>query len=81
MSSHVSTDVMVALHNKSGAVVPGYEKEACVFTHADGTRLPLSWHGKTGSALAGKDVFLRVYYRDATIYAVGHDGDADTRWM
>ena len=37
-------DVMVALHDaSSGAVVPGYEKEACVFTHVDGTRLPLTW--------------------------------------
>ena len=36
-------DVMVALHDTSGAVVPGYEKEACVFTHVDGTRLPLAW--------------------------------------
>ena len=35
---------MVALHDaSSGAVVPGYEKEACVFTHVDGTRLPLTW--------------------------------------
>ena len=38
-------DVMVALHDTSGAVVPGYEKEACVFTHVDGTRLPLAWCG------------------------------------
>ena len=81
MSLHVATDVMVALHDASGAVVPGYEKEGCVFTHADGTRLPLSWRGKTGRALAGKDIFLRVYYRDATVFAVGHDGDADTPWM
>ena len=72
---------MVALHARSGAVVPGYEKEGCVFTHVDGTRLALSWHGKAGIELAGQDVFLRMYYRDATIYAVGYDGDADTPWM
>jgi hypothetical protein len=73
--------VMVALHDASGASVPGYEKEGCIFTHVDGTRLPLSWGGKTGSALAGRSVFLRVYYRDATIYAVGHDGDDDSLFM
>eukprot|EP01046_Picozoa_sp_COSAG06_P059571 COSAG06_NODE_12365_length_1390_cov_1.780015_2_plen_73_part_00 len=72
---------MVALHDESGTVMPGYEKEACVFTHVDETRLSLSWGGKTGTDLAGQDVFLRVYYRDATIFAVGHDGDADTVWM
>ena len=45
-------DVMVALHDaSSGAVVPGYEKEACVFTHVDGTRLPLTWCAR-GTALA-----------------------------
>jgi len=37
--------------------------------------------GKTGSSLAGKGVFLRVFYRDATIFAVGHGADADTPWM
>jgi hypothetical protein len=74
--------VMVALHDGlSGALVPGYEKEGCVFTHVDGTRLPLRWGGRTGSALAGKTVFLRVYYRDATIYAIGHDADDDSLYM
>ena len=37
--------------------------------------------GKTGSSLAGKGVFLRVFYRDATVFAVGHGADADTPWM
>ncbi len=72
---------MVALHDKSGTVVPGYEKEHCVFMHVDGTRLPLTWGGKTGSEMTGKEVQMRVYYRDATIFAIGHDGDADTAWM
>ena len=34
-------------------------------------RRPVLWRrgGKTGSSLAGKGVFLRVFYRDATIFA------------
>ena len=46
-------------------------------------RRPVLWRrgGKTGGSLAGKGVFLRVFYRDATIFAVGHGADADTPWM
>ena len=74
--------VMVALHDAvTKLVVPGHEKEACIFMDQDHPRLPLRWGSETGSTSAGKQVFLRVYYRDATVFAVGHDGDADARFM
>lgn len=74
--------LMVALHDAAtGKVVAGYEKEQLVFTDVDGTRLPLDWKGKTGSELAGKTVYLRIFYRDATVFAVGHGGDADAGFM
>ena len=42
----------------------------------DGLRLPLKWRGRSGttidtSPLAGKLVRLRIYFRDATVFAVG----------
>ena len=42
--------------------------------NADGLRLPLRWNG---TATAGwtepKQVVFRVYFRDATVYALGFD--------
>ena len=74
--------LMVALHDAAtGKAVAGYEKEGCVFTDVDSTRLALRWKGKTGSELAGKAVFLRMFYRDATVFAIGAEGDADSAWM
>ena len=52
-----------------------------MFTDVDSTRLALRWKGKTGSELAGKAVFLRMFYRDATVFAIGAEGDADSAWM
>jgi hypothetical protein len=71
---------MVALHSAAtGAVVKGFEKEGCVFMGEDGTRLPLRWRGESGaSAMGGQPVFLRIYYRDATVFAVGAE-EKDTQ--
>ena len=65
--------VMVALHSAAtGAVVKGFEKEGCVFMGEDDTWLPLRWRGESGaSAMGGQPVFLRIHYRDATVFAVG----------
>ena len=65
--------IMVALHSaQTGEVIKGFEKEACVFMDVNGTRLPLRWSGKSGnSEVAGKQVFLRIFYRDSSIFAVG----------
>eukprot|EP01052_Picozoa_sp_SAG31_P029973 SAG31_NODE_3032_length_4764_cov_2.873526_2_plen_72_part_00 len=68
---------MVALHSaQSGEVIKGFEKEACVFMDVDGTRLPLRWHGKSGSIeAAGTKVFLRIFYRDSSVFAVGAEDE------
>ena len=49
---------------------PGLTKESCRFMGVDGLRLPLAWHAGRAPA-AGTPVALRVYYRDATVYAIG----------
>jgi hypothetical protein len=62
--------VMVEMLNQEGRVIPGYEKENCVFRDVDAPDLPLIWAGKNGATLAGKTVQLRFYFRNARIYAV-----------
>jgi hypothetical protein len=62
--------VMVEMLNQEGRVIPGYEKENCVFGDVDAPDLPLVWAGKNGASLAGKTVQLRFYFRNARIYAV-----------
>lgn len=62
--------VMVEVRRPDGHVIEGYEREHCVFIDVDGTALPLRWAGKDTTGLAGQDVCLRFYLRDARIYAV-----------
>ena len=69
---------------ESGAIIPGYEKEKCIMVNVDGLRLPVVWKKKaadfgvedaddlTGTELAGKEIKMKIYFRDATIYAIGH---------
>ena len=78
-----------------GRVVPGFEREKCVFMNVDEIRLPLRWQGSGQGAAAaaarsttavaaanstndsppppsaGTKVQLRLFFRDATIYAFG----------
>ena len=61
--------IMVALLDAvSGQVVANYEKEKCRFLDADGQRLLLSWDGRSPAPGSYR---LRVFYRDAVIYAAG----------
>jgi hypothetical protein len=62
--------VMAELRDEQGRVVPGYERDKCVFENVEGHALPLRWDGKEGSELASKLVRLRLYLRDAKLYGV-----------
>ncbi len=69
--------LMAALHsigpNGTTSVIAGFEAERCIILNADGLRIPLEWknsHDTTGASLAGKEVALRIYFREAKIYAV-----------
>merc|ERR1712232_175259 len=61
----------------TGDEIPGYGVEqAHVMMDADGLRLPLQWKTADGKligseGLVGKQVRLRIYFRDTTVYAVG----------
>eukprot|EP01043_Picozoa_sp_COSAG02_P053908 COSAG02_NODE_6023_length_3869_cov_1.528382_3_plen_53_part_00 len=42
--------------------------------NVNGTRLPLVWNGTSAleqHAVVGKEVALRLFFRDAIIYAIG----------
>ena len=62
--------VMVELRQPDGHAIEGYEREKCVLSDVDGAALPLRWGEKDTTGLAGRDVCLRFYLRDARIYAV-----------
>lgn len=76
IAPHRQAYVMAELHYENGQVVPGYEREKAAFVDVDTVRLPLQWNGKDGSELAGQKVRLRIFFRDATIYAVYTDDAA-----
>ena len=65
------------LDGTTGEELPGYGvSETIPMEDVDGQRLPLTWRGHDGtvvdtSPLKGRLVKLRIYFRDATIYAVG----------
>ena len=61
----------VELQTYSGQVVPGYERNKCVLLNVDGIRVPLEWTGTHGQPPAGTRVKLRIFFRDATVYAFG----------
>jgi hypothetical protein len=62
--------VMAELRKEDGEALAGYEKEHCVFFHLDDPVTALHWGERTGQELAGQRVRLRLYLRDARIYAV-----------
>jgi hypothetical protein len=62
--------VQVELRDETNQVVPGYERDKCLFQNIDDTRIPLRWGDKTGTELVGRKVFLRFHLRKARIYAV-----------
>lgn len=66
--------VMVEVLDEKGVVIPGFEKDLCVIRHIDGLKVPLFWgdskekHGP--GRLRGQTISLRLYLRDARIYAL-----------
>ncbi len=62
--------IMAELLDAEGGVVAGYERTKCLFEDCDGRELPLVWAGKNGRALAGRQVRIRFFLRDAKIYGV-----------
>ena len=53
------------------AVVGGRSRDKCVLLDVDGPKLPLKWEGVGEPVALGTRVTLRIFFRDATIFAVG----------
>ena len=60
---------------QTGRALPGFERNSSIpILNATGTQLPLLWQRSSTAAMAlraGTNVTLRVFFRDATVYAVG----------
>merc|ERR1711924_468652 len=68
--------IMVELCDASTReVIPGFEKENLKLMNTTGLKLPLRWKGhRTMKGVQGHmQVRARIYFRDATIYAMGID--------
>ena len=70
--------VMVELISmKTTEVIPGFEKEKCLLMNVTGTHINLVWEDASeyvASAFFADEpvaVQARVYFRDATVYAIG----------
>ena len=64
--------VMVEMRDAAGlAVVGGRSRDKCVLLDVDGPKLPLKWEGVGEPVALGTRVALRIFFRDATVYAVG----------
>jgi hypothetical protein len=62
--------IMAELRDAGGALIPGYEREHCLYENVDGQVLPMRWRDKDGGEFSGQAVSLRFYLRDAKIYGV-----------
>eukprot|EP00041_Stephanoeca_diplocostata_P018511 m.387735 g.387735 ORF g.387735 m.387735 type:complete len:261 (+) comp21036_c0_seq3:1387-2169(+) len=63
--------VMVEVYDAStNVVLSGYEKANCVLMNVNAVDLPLSWDPSAQPVTQGTLVFVRIYFRDATIYAL-----------
>ena len=51
--------------------VGGRSRDKCVMLDVDDTQLPLKWENVSEPVALGTRVTLRIYFRDATIFAVG----------
>ena len=63
--------VMVELQDEHGMVLPGFERNKCTLMNVDDINIGLKWAGSPTPPAPGTPVKLRVYFRDATIYAIG----------
>ncbi len=62
--------LMAELRDAEGRVIPGYEREKCLFENQDGRALPLNWDRKTGGEFKGQKVQLRLFFREARVYSI-----------
>ncbi len=65
--------LMAELLDENGAVLPGFEREKCVFNADDRTRLPLRWSERSlPESAPGRRVRLRFCFRDVRLYSMSY---------
>jgi len=65
--------VMAELLDNDGKVIPGFERDKCLFTPDERTRLTLKWGNRhLPNAGAGRRVRLRLYFRDVRLYSASY---------
>jgi hypothetical protein len=62
-------ELRVAVADRAGRALPGFEFDSCVPVRGDGTRLPVAWKAASLSRVAGQPVRLRFQLTDGRIYA------------
>ncbi len=62
--------VMVEVLERSGNVLPAYPRERCLLIDVNEPDRILSWNGSDTTALAGREVTLRIHARDARVYSL-----------
>lgn len=62
--------LMAELRDEQNRVLPGYEREKCLFENQEGQALPLAWEGKTGSDLRGTAILVRFFFREAKLFSI-----------
>ena len=64
--------MVAVLDARTAAVIPGYERGKCVLFDVNATRHRLGWDGAPAAGIAkDRPVRLRIYFRDAVVYALG----------
>ena len=56
--------------SKKSEYIAGFEPEKCTFRNVDDVALPLRWEDSPQLPPTGTVVRLRIFFRDATIFAV-----------
>lgn len=62
--------LMAELRDGQNHILPGYEREKCLFENQDGQTLRLAWEGKTGSELQGTGIQVRFFFREAKLFSI-----------
>ena len=77
-AAYVMAEMRYANGPLKDTVVPGHERSGCVLQNVDGLKLPLQWSGAPPYKPASRfeKVYLRLFFRDATIFAIGGDAKA-----
>jgi hypothetical protein len=65
--------LMAELLDSKGKVIPGFERDKCVFRGLAQTRLTLKWAGRhLPPSGAGTRVRLKLHFREVRLYSVSH---------